>query len=73
MDGIINKTGQAVIAIAMIIFCAGMVVLLTRYGSPSNSLHESSLSWAWTGIVIGLGAVLGNISAATIASLLAKK
>ena len=73
MDPVINKTGRALVAIATLGFCLGMIVWLDLYGSPANSLHQSSLSWAWTGVVIGLGALLGNITADAIAQLLTRK
>jgi hypothetical protein len=39
-------------------FAMGMVIYLVMKGSPTNSLHESALSWSYLmimGILIGLG------------------
>jgi hypothetical protein len=39
-------------------FAMGMAIYLVLKGSPTNSLHESALSWSYlmmVGILIGLG------------------
>ncbi len=73
MDPIINKTGRAVIAIAIIVFCLGDIVWLQFYGKPDNSLHASSLSWAWWAVTV-MSAALGlNVTADVIAQMVTRK
>ena len=51
----------------MLIFCALMVIYVTGWGNPDNSLHTSSLAWAWGSAVVTLfayvfGAVVDNLN-----------
>lgn len=58
MDNLLNATGRAVIAISVLLFCAGTIVSLLTYGNPHNSLHESALGWSYglIGLILaGLG------------------
>lgn len=63
MDPVINKTGMAVISVAMLLFCASVIVWLILYGVPTNSLHQSALSWAWTAMTVALAALGLNVTA----------
>lgn len=40
------------------LFCAGLIVWTTVYGSPANSLHGSAQAWSFAllaGILAGMG------------------
>lgn len=57
LDQITGPTRQVAknIVSATLMFCWTLILFLVVYGSPSNSLHISALSWAFTlnGAVIG--------------------
>jgi hypothetical protein len=53
----LNTTGRAVVAIAVICFCVAVIVWLVLHGQPANSLHQSALSWAWTVLLASMGAL----------------
>lgn len=56
-QGIINKTGKAVVAITLMVFCIVTIIWLLLYGQPGNSLHASALSWSYTVLVVAAGAL----------------
>lgn len=37
-----------------------MIIWLLLYGSPTNSLHESAMSWAWLMIAAVLSFLFGK-------------
>lgn len=59
---IINKTGRAVIAIAVMVFCCSTIVWLLLYGSALNSLHLSALSWSYTVMCVSMAALGLNVT-----------
>lgn len=66
MDQIANHTIRAIIGVVTMFICWGMIGYLVRNGSPTNSLHESALSWGFTliGVILiafGLGAAIPTI------------
>lgn len=73
MDPIINKTGRAVTALAVLAFCLATVIWLLVYGAPANSLHQSALSWSYTIILVAMAALGLNVTAETVVQLLTAK
>jgi hypothetical protein len=73
MDPIINRTGRAVTALAVLVFCLGTIAWLILNGSPTNSLHQSALSWSYTIILVTMAALGLNVTAETVAKLLTAK
>ena len=62
----VNRTGQAIIGITVLILCGVLVVWLMMFGKADNSLHSSALSWSFTliGVIVigfGIGAALPQI------------
>lgn len=52
---------------AMLIFCGLVITLVTALGNPENSLHTSSLAWAWAVAAVTFagyvfGAVVDNLN-----------
>lgn len=52
---------------AMLAFCALVITLVTALGDPNNSLHTSSLAWAWAVAAVTFagyvfGAVIDNLN-----------
>ncbi len=54
---LMNKTGRAVIAVSIIIFCVGTIFWLLGHGNSANTLHQSALSWSYTTLMICMAAV----------------
>lgn len=73
MDPIINKTGRAVSAFAILAFCLGTIAWLIVNGSPTNSLHQSAMSWSYTIILVTMAALGLNVTAEMVAKLLTAK
>lgn len=73
MDPIVNKSGRAVLAIALVLFCCGTVVWLIEYGVPTNGLHQTALSWSYTLLCVTLAALGLNVTVDSITQLLAAK
>lgn len=62
----VNRTGQAIIGICVLIACCATVGWLLVFGKADNSLHSSALSWSFTliGVIVigfGIGAALPQI------------
>lgn len=50
-----------------VMFCLSLIAFLIAKGSPTNSLHESALAWAF----VMVGAVLAGLGFGAVAPLLA--
>lgn len=62
MEPLANKTFRAVTVLATMVFSASVVVWIVAYGSPSNGLHATALSWSYTLLGVALGALLGELA-----------
>lgn len=62
MDPLINKSGRAVLAIALILFCCATIAWLVRFGAPANGLHQTALSWSYTVLCVTLAALGLNVT-----------
>lgn len=53
---------RAVFSALTVLFCFGIIALLTTIGDPTNSLHQSALSWSYSlsGFVIA-GYIFGAV------------
>lgn len=70
MSDILNTTGRSVLAIAVILFCCTIIVVVLLRGDPANSLHGSALAWSYSLV----GAILVTLGvAAAIPALTAPK
>jgi hypothetical protein len=65
MGGPVNKTGRAIVGIAVLAFCIGTIVWLIAWGDPKNSLDTSSLSWSYTIILVTMAAFGLDMTAST--------
>jgi len=64
---LLNRTLRALLGLGVMSFCMSIVVGLLYNGSPTNSLHESAMSWAWAIILLMVMAFgLGNAVEAAI-------
>jgi hypothetical protein len=60
---LINTTGRAIVALSILGFAVACITYLLCYGEPTNSLHQSALSWSYM-LIIFMALALGIDSAA---------
>jgi hypothetical protein len=58
----VSRRWRTILGTAGLLFCGLLILLITYTGKSDNSLHASSLAWAWTGFLgilagIGFGAI----------------
>ena len=67
----VNDAWRAATGVASFLLFAGTIVWLIMWGSPTNSLHESALSWSYFGLM-GLIVSVGFDSVMNILTTLKK-
>jgi hypothetical protein len=69
-EATVSQRWRTVLGVIGLLFCASIIILATVYGKADNTLHSSSLAWAWTGFLgilagVGFGAIVQFIPALT--------
>jgi hypothetical protein len=69
-EGNVSQRWRTILGVAGLLFCGSIIIIATVYGRADNSLHSSSLAWAWTGFIgilagVGFGAIVQFIPALT--------
>jgi hypothetical protein len=66
----VSQRWRTILGVMGMLFCGYIILVCTYTGRADNSLHSSSLAWAWTGFLgilagVGFGAIVQFIPALT--------
>ena len=54
---IVNKTGSAIVAVAVLVFSMATICWLIFNGKADNGLHQTAMSWSYTMLAIVMAAL----------------